>query len=109
MSLRPGIVRPAVLHDGLGAPGLREQDRPWRDVAVPLDKGRRRPRPADGLSIEQPDLAHHLAVVAVDEERLAVAVLTLGAAGEVNLPDMLHGKGVNIAGGVVAMIDGADI
>ena len=81
-----------AVEDRLGGGRLRLQHRPIRDVAVPLDERRDRPAPTDDDLEQLPDRVGDRAVVAVDEQKIALVVGLLGVPGKMDLADMVERK-----------------
>ena len=78
------------VEDRPGGGGLGLQHRPVGDVAVPFDQRRHAARAADDHVVELPDRVGDRAVVAVDEQQLALVVRLLGMPGQVDLADLLE-------------------
>ena len=85
------LVRVAV-EDRLGGGGLRLEHGPVGDVAVPFDKRRDRPASADHDLEEFPDRVGDRAVMAVDEQKIALVVRLFGMPGQMDLAHMSSGK-----------------
>src|SRR5208282_1214008 len=76
-----------VVEYGLRRGGFRFETRPFRDLAVPFDERRDRPRMGDDALEQAPDRVGDGLVVAVDEQRRTLVVALFGMPGEMDLAD----------------------
>ena len=106
-SPRTQLPRVAV-EDRLRGSRLRLEHRPVGDVAVPLDERRDRSAPADDDVEELPDRVGDRAVMAVDQQKIALVVGLLGVSGEMDLADMFERKIGEIVERGEAVIGGRD-
>src|ERR1700688_255238 len=91
--------RMAILHDGVAAVedrlrrgGLRFEDRPIRNVAVPLDQRRNRPALGDHDLVQLPHGIRDRAVMAVDQERIPLVIGLFRMTREVGLAGQMARK-----------------
>src|SRR4051812_35311527 len=81
-----------AIDDRLRRDSFRLEQRPFGNVAVPLDERRYGPAPADHDIEQSPDLICDRAVVAVDAQKVALVVRLFGMAGEMDFSDALDRK-----------------
>src|SRR5262245_23787885 len=81
-----------AVDDRLRRDSFRLEQRPYWDVAVPLDERRYGPAPADHDIEQFPDRICDRAVVAVDAQKVALVVGLFGMAGEMDFSDVLERK-----------------
>ena len=101
------LLRVAV-EDRLRGGSLRLEHGPVGNVAVPFDKRRDRAASADHDVEELPDRVGDRAVMAVDQQKVALVVRLLGMPGEMDLAHMLERKIGEIGERGVAVIGGRD-
>src|SRR4029453_715142 len=83
---------------------LAKEDLERRNVRIPLDQRRHWPEPRHRCPVELPNRRADGVVVRVDHE-ITVVLVT----GQVNLPDSLPGKGIEIPPGIESMVAGIDV
>src|ERR1700730_3340978 len=77
----------AAIEDRLRGGRLGLEDRPVGDVAVPFDQGWNRAAPRDHDLEQFPDGIRDRAVMAVDQQQVALVIGLFGMTGEMNLAD----------------------
>jgi hypothetical protein len=95
-----------TLEDRLSSGGLRLEHRPLGDVAVPFDKRRDRPALADHDLEEFPYRVRDRAIMAVDQQKIALVVRLFGMPGQMDLAHISKRKigevgerGITVVGG----------
>src|SRR5690242_5960395 len=87
-----GQMLRVAIEDCLCGGGLRLEDWPIRDVAVPFDQRRNRTSSANHGVEKSPDGGRDRMVVAIDQQKVALVIRLFGVASQMNLTDMVHRK-----------------
>ena len=97
-----------TVEDRLRCGGFGLEHRPFRNIAVPLDKRRHRAASADDDLEELPYRIGNRAVMAVDEQKIAFVIGLFGMSRQMNLADMFDREVGEIAKRGIAVIGSRD-